>query len=203
MKIKKRILGSGVALVAAVGLIGGGTLAGWTATDSVTGNSVTAGELGLDVTGDTIVIEDMYPGREVERTFHLASATTNPDDIVGALSVTMVPNNARNALWDEADIQLQYFYPTGGQGCAAGAGTSPGFYNGRLAWAAGWGIPSNPKMQNLHVTNLGGVGGSKEICIRANTRLRFPNATNASMNQTAEFDLKFDLVQLDPATLTP
>jgi predicted ribosomally synthesized peptide with SipW-like signal peptide len=200
MKIKKSILGSAVAMVAAVGLIGGGTLAGWTATDTVEGNQITSGELLLNVSGGNIQISDMYPGREVERTFHLATATTSPEELVGALSVTLVPKNERNGLWDEADIQLQRFYPTGGQGCAAGAGTSPGFYNGQLSWAAGWGIPSNPKMQDLFVQNLGGVGGPTEICIRANTRLRFDRASDLSQDQVVDFDLQFDLVQLDPAT---
>jgi predicted ribosomally synthesized peptide with SipW-like signal peptide len=195
---RKKLLGSIAAIVAVLGLIGGGTLAGWTATDSVQDNFVIAGELGLDVTGDTIEISDMFPGREVERTFHLASATTNPDDIVGTLSVTMVPNNARNALWDEADIQLQYFNPTAGQGCAAGAGTTPGFYNGRLSEAAGWSGASSTWMQDKLVTTLGGVGGPTEICLRANTRLRFDRATNDSMNQQALFDLRFDLVQVNP-----
>lgn len=198
--MNKRILGAVAGMIAVLGLIGGGTLAGWTATDSVENNSVTSGELGLDVTGDTIAISDMYPGRDVERTFHLATATTNPANIVADLKVTMVPLNGQNALWNEADIQLQYFTPTAGQGCADGPGLTPGFYNGRLAWAAGWGIPSNPKMQNLQVAQLGGVDGPTEICIRANTRLRFDNATNASMNETAEFDLKFDLIQVNPAS---
>jgi predicted ribosomally synthesized peptide with SipW-like signal peptide len=207
MKMKRTTLGSAVAMVAAVGLIGGGTLAGWTATDTVEGNQITSGELDLNVSGDSIQIGPLYPGGAIERDYYLASATTNPDDIVAGLFVTMETEDTGNALWDEATFQLRRFQPTGGE-CDAdlpGIGMPGNTHvygdtnNRSLAQTAG--LTGNGPMRDTHVVDLGGIGGAKDTCLRVQIQLPFDRATNGSMDQTAAFDLKFDLIQVDPATL--
>jgi len=227
--MNKKILGSGVAIVAAVGLLGGGTFAAWSDWDAITGNTSGADHLTLDLGGSGVEgfsNVKLAPGVGVERQFVVASRqgeTVPGADLYLTLDDLEGVEDGCRGNSEEAD-QLDLYgtscdaqseqYDAAGQFIAE----SHVFVNTTVVPTtdvanACASTPHN-RGSRVHSTSLadlaagdrinllhGGrtLGAGQGICVAVEIRLP-QDATNASQGDSASFDLRFDLEQAFPTS---
>jgi predicted ribosomally synthesized peptide with SipW-like signal peptide len=213
--MNKKILGSVVAMVAVLALVGGGTFAAWTDQEEIEVD-ITSGSMNLELTtqtGGTVVpveLHDWYPGAGLEADFYVALAESVPTDLPMRVKLdvdNVVTNGAAgDALADEITGRVRNYLPTtSGFKCQ---GVIPGGSSG-----ASWGISPISTLASqspflIRNPNLG-VGqdayghtapnsvwnDGDELCFRVDLNFPVGNATNASQSGELAFDLVFTLEQ--------
>ena len=198
MKHRKKKLATAAAIVAVVGLVGGGTFATWTADASLENNTVQAGYLQLDLqttAGGTVTpfnVGPVAPGMPThEQKWFVANNSSTPD--IGATLHMQLENLSAPAFEDQAlanqtmvRIHTQEPQPDGS--CGGGQWGSHGFKS-----VADW---INDGDFQIGPSSFLVLGDGDGMCVRM--RLEFPTdgtMNNDSQNGEISFDTAFELRQ--------
>jgi predicted ribosomally synthesized peptide with SipW-like signal peptide len=222
---KKKLAAGAVAGVAALALIGGGTFALWSDFDVVTGNSLGAGTLVLDVGRSApLDMTGLAPGENKETTIFIANRGDNTQALQNALLTTTVTNLADVEDGCAANSEAQVD-PTCTAGNSGGEFSREAYMQYRVSQAvtpddctgASYGIRAWQVLNSYAGTpvNLGELDPQQGICVKVEVGLpsgqgsrtpppgidapNAPSATNLSQGDGATFDVRFDLTQAVPS----
>jgi alternate signal-mediated exported protein len=201
--MNKKILGSVVAMVAVLALVGGGTFAAWFSEQTIDEHSVEAGHLTLSVTDDgvgassatPISVEQAYPGMQAEWEWYVANQSSVPTALQSTLGMTLqnlvAPNPEDQALADEVEVRIHTRGVNASNQCSVLPTPTP----------LNWTPLSDAIDQQLNLTHPTMVDGDKMVdgsgvCVRLNIRFPESTATNASQNGSLKFDSLFRLDQV-------